>query len=43
MSLAGLIRALNSLITGWRTYFQHAAYASKEFYALDGWLWHRIL
>ncbi|MCA8927031.1 MAG: group II intron reverse transcriptase/maturase [Alphaproteobacteria bacterium] len=42
MSLADLIRSLNPLITGWRTYFQYAAYASKEFGALDGWLWRRI-
>jgi hypothetical protein len=43
MSLADLIRSLNPLIAGWRTYFQYAAYASKEFGALDGWLWRRIL
>lgn len=43
MSLADLIRSLNPLITGWRTYYQYAVYASKEFSALDNWLWRRIL
>jgi len=37
-----LIWSLNPLITGWRTYFQYATYACKEFSSLDNWLWHRI-
>ena len=42
LSLKQLIRSLNPLITGWRTYFQFAAYAGHDFNSLDHWLWWRI-
>ncbi len=42
MPLKDLIISLNPLITGWRTYFQYATYAYKEFHYMDNWLWHRI-
>jgi group II intron reverse transcriptase/maturase len=42
LSLSQLIRRLNPLITGWRTYFQYATYACQDFNSLDCWLWRRI-
>lgn len=42
LPLKQLIRNLNPLITGWRTYFQFATYASRDFDSLDHWLWWRI-
>jgi group II intron reverse transcriptase/maturase len=42
LPLKQLIRNLNPLITGWRTYFQFATYACQEFDKLDHWLWRRI-
>lgn len=42
VSLEDLIRSLNPLITGWRTYFQYATYACQDFSSLDCWLWRRI-
>lgn len=42
LPLKQLIRNLNPLITGWRTYFQFATYACQEFSDLDRWLWWRI-
>lgn len=41
--LKELIWALNPLIRGWRTYFQYATGAYREFHSLDDWLWRRIL
>jgi len=42
LSLTQLIRNLNPLITGWRTYYQFATYACQDFDSLDCWLWRRI-
>lgn len=42
LALKQLIRNLNPLIAGWRTYFQFATYASRDFDSLDHWLWWRI-
>jgi group II intron reverse transcriptase/maturase len=42
-SLKELIWTLNPLIVGWRTYFQYATGAYREFHTLDDWLWRRIL
>ena len=42
LTLQQLIRNLNPLITGWRTYFQFAAYAYSDFAFMDHWLWRRI-
>lgn len=42
LSLKQLIRNLNPLVTGWRTYFQFATYAGRDFDSLDHWLWRRI-
>jgi group II intron reverse transcriptase/maturase len=42
LSLKHLIRDLNPLILGWRTYFQFATCASRDFDSLDHWLWRRI-
>jgi group II intron reverse transcriptase/maturase len=42
-SLKEQIWTLNPLIVGWRTYFQYATDAYREFHNLDEWLWKRIL
>jgi RNA-directed DNA polymerase len=42
-SLKELIWTLNPLITGWRTYFQYATGAYREFHKLDDWMWRRIM
>jgi RNA-directed DNA polymerase len=42
-SLKELIWTLNPLIAGWRTYFQYATGAYREFQMLDDWLWRRIM
>ena len=42
LSLIQLIRRLNPLITGWRTYYQYATHACTDFDSLDCWLWRRI-
>jgi hypothetical protein len=42
-SLKELIWTLNPLIVGWRTYFQYATGAYREFHTLDDWLWRLIL
>lgn len=42
LSLKQLIRNLNPLITGWRTYYQFATNACQDFDSLDHWLWWRI-
>ena len=41
-TLESLLKELNPLIRGWRTYFRHAVGAMKEFATLDWWLWRRI-
>lgn len=41
-SLESLLKELNPLIRGWRTYFRHAVGAAKDFTTLDWWLWHRV-
>ena len=38
-----LIRELNPIILGWRTYYRHATGASREFSKLDWWLSNRVL
>ncbi|MCL8487029.1 MULTISPECIES: group II intron reverse transcriptase/maturase [Bradyrhizobium] len=42
-SLTQLIRELNPIILGWRTYYRHATGASREFSKLDWWLSNRVL
>lgn len=37
-----LLKSLNSLITGWRNYYQYAVGANKDFAALDWFTWHRV-
>lgn len=42
-SLASLLKKLNPMIAGWRSYYRYAVGASREFNKLDWWLWQRIL
>jgi RNA-directed DNA polymerase len=42
-SLKELIWTLNPLIAGWRSYYQYASGACREFNSLDDWLWRRIM
>ena len=42
-SLVQLIRDLNPIIHGWRTYYRYATGASREFNKLDWWLSNRVL
>ena len=41
-SLASLLKKLNPLIAGWRSYYRYAVGASREFNKLDWWLWQRL-
>jgi RNA-directed DNA polymerase len=41
-SLTQLIRELNPIILGWRTYYRYATGASREFSKLDWWLSNRV-
>lgn len=41
-SLADLIDMLNPIITGWRNYYRYASGASRDFTALDWWMWWRV-
>jgi hypothetical protein len=41
-SLCELSSKLNPIITGWSNYYRYATRATKDFNALDYWLWHRI-
>lgn len=42
LSMDGLLNSLNSLITGWRNYYQYAVGAYTAFAHLDWWLWDRV-
>jgi group II intron reverse transcriptase/maturase len=41
-SFWNLLRGINPIVTGWSNYYRQAAGATKEFNALDHWLWHRV-
>ncbi|WP_064742186.1 group II intron reverse transcriptase/maturase [Inquilinus limosus] len=41
-SLSDLLRELNPIVTGWRTYYRYAVGARGEFAKLDHWLWRRL-
>jgi RNA-directed DNA polymerase len=43
MAFKELIWTLNPVITGWRSYYQYATGAYREFKSLDNWLWRRIM
>lgn len=41
-SFGALLRRTNPVITGWSNYYRQATGATKEFNALDHWLWRRV-
>lgn len=41
-TLHALLRKLNPVLDGWRTYYRYAVAAWKEFVALDHFVWHRV-
>jgi group II intron reverse transcriptase/maturase len=41
-SLCELLGKLNPIITGWSNYYRYATRATRDFNALDRWMWHRI-